>query len=241
MPLLASPRTDPDVPNSGIRLLPWVFDGETLARPGVKDLGSGEIVVGQLLDPVPGRVVLLAAVPERAPPEVDDMIPEGRQCPAVGGHGMVGEVAGDDLLQPFPLLGDRLVHPSPQLLLDLLELRRHAVAAGFPFNQEVAPSRGAADEGETQESEGLRLAEAALLAISGRIAAELDQPGLLRVERQRELLKPVAHHVEEPTGVGLVPETDDEVSGAGGSHPRALAEPDMTLSRHPAPIVRPRP
>ena len=31
------------------------------------------------------------------------------------------------------------------------------------------------------------------------------------------------------------------VSGAGGSHPRALAEPDMTLSRHPAPIVRPRP
>src|SRR3954451_11685379 len=88
MPLLASPRTDPDVPNSGIRLLPWVFDGETLARPGVKDLGSGEIVVGQLLDPVPGRVVLLAAVPERAPPEVDDMIPEGRQCPAVGGHGM---------------------------------------------------------------------------------------------------------------------------------------------------------
>src|SRR3954465_8371271 len=28
-------------------------------------------------------------------------------------------------------------------------------------------------------------------------------------------------------------------SGAGGSHPRALAEPDMTLSRHPAPIVRP--
>jgi hypothetical protein len=36
-------------------------------------------------------------------------------------------------------------------------------------------------------------------------------------------------------------ETQEEVSGAGGSHPRALAEPDMTLSRHPAPIVRPRP
>ena len=34
---------------------------------------------------------------------------------------------------------------------------------------------------------------------------------------------------------------NDEVSSAGGSHPRALAEPDMTLSRHPAPIVRPRP
>jgi len=33
---------------------------------------------------------------------------------------------------------------------------------------------------------------------------------------------------------------DGQVSGAGGSHPRALAEPYVTLSRHTAPIVRPR-
>jgi hypothetical protein len=32
-----------------------------------------------------------------------------------------------------------------------------------------------------------------------------------------------------------------EVSRAGESHPRALAEPDVRLSPHPAPIVRPRP
>jgi hypothetical protein len=31
------------------------------------------------------------------------------------------------------------------------------------------------------------------------------------VERQREFLKPVAHHAEEPTGVGLVLEADDDV------------------------------
>ena len=30
MPLLDTPRTDPDEPNSSIRLLPWVFDGEAL-------------------------------------------------------------------------------------------------------------------------------------------------------------------------------------------------------------------
>jgi hypothetical protein len=34
---------------------------------------------------------------------------------------------------------------------------------------------------------------------------------------------------------------DDEVSGAGEFHPRALAETDVKLSPHPAPIVRPRP
>jgi hypothetical protein len=103
------------------------------------------------------------------------------------------------------------VHPSPQLLLDLRELRRHAVAAGFPVDQEVAPARGAADEGEAQEGEGFRLAEAAPLAVSGRMAPELDQLGLLRVERQREFLKPVAQPVEEPAGVGFVLEADDDI------------------------------
>ena len=32
-----------------------------------------------------------------------------------------------------------------------------------------------------------------------------------------------------------------QASGAGEFHPRALSEPDVTLSRHPAPIVRPYP
>src|SRR5690349_24752583 len=46
--IAGAPRTDPDVPDSGIRLLPRVFDGETLAWPGVKDFWFGEKVVGQL-------------------------------------------------------------------------------------------------------------------------------------------------------------------------------------------------
>src|SRR3954451_8395052 len=211
MPLLASPRTDPSVPHSGTRLLPRVFDGEALVWPGMKDLRLGEKLVGYFQDPLPRRSVLLTAAPERTPPQADDMEPEGSECLDVGRHRVIGEIAGDDLLQPVPLFRDRLVHSSPQFLRDLLEFRRLAVPAGFPVDQEVAPARGAADEGETQESEGLRLAEAAPLAVARRIAAELDQPGLLRMERQRELLKPVAHHVEEPTGVGLVLETDDDI------------------------------
>ena len=31
--MLDTPRTDPDEPNSSIRLLPWVFDGEALIGP----------------------------------------------------------------------------------------------------------------------------------------------------------------------------------------------------------------
>ena len=37
-----------------------------------------------------------------------------------------------------PLFRDRLVPASPQLLLDLLEFRLHAVAPGLPVNQELA-------------------------------------------------------------------------------------------------------
>src|ERR687890_1089487 len=235
MPLLASPRTDPSVPNSGTRLLPRVFDGEALVWPGMKDPGLGEKLVGYFQDPLPRRSVLLAAAPERTPPQADDMEPEGSECLDVGRHRVVGEVAGDDLLQPVPLFRDRLVQSSPHLLLDLLELFRHAVAAGFPVDPEVAPSRGAADEGETQESEGLRLAEAAPLAVARRIATELDQPGLLRVERQRELLKPLPHHFEEPMRIGLALEPDHQIiritrddHGAGGLPPSPAGDPQRS-------------
>jgi hypothetical protein len=42
-------------------------------------------------------------------------------------------------------------------------------------------------------------------------AAELDQAGLVRIERQRELLEPLAHIVPEAPGVRLVLEADDNV------------------------------
>src|ERR1700746_514073 len=39
----------------------------------------------------------------------------------------------------------------------------------------------------------------------------------------------------------LARDPDDQASGAEQLHPRALSEPDVILSHHPAPIVRPRP
>ena len=41
--MLDTPRTDPDEPNSSIRLLPWVFDGEALIGPGMKDARDCEM------------------------------------------------------------------------------------------------------------------------------------------------------------------------------------------------------
>jgi len=49
--------------------------------------------------------------------------------------------------------------------------------------------------------------------------------------------------IAEPLGKtpAELPFIGDQVSRAGESHPRALAEPDVRLSPHPAPIVQPRP
>jgi hypothetical protein len=75
----------------------------------MKDAGLREEVIGELLNPCPTRVVLLTASPERAQPEGLDVGAEDQQGPKVGRHCMVSIIAGNHLLQPDPVFGDRLV------------------------------------------------------------------------------------------------------------------------------------
>src|ERR1700693_2041399 len=133
-----APRIEPYVRLSRIRLPPRVSDGKALARPGVKDDRFREPGVHELRDPLPGAPILLAATPQGAPPEVGDMVPERVQCLTVGRHCMVVEVPADDLTQPFPLLGDRLVHAPPQRRLDFPQLRPQAVRPSLPYDLEFA-------------------------------------------------------------------------------------------------------
>ena len=73
--------------------------------------------------------------------------------------------------------------PSPShLLLNFPELRPHAVASGFPFDQELSPTARSTDEGKAEKVEGFRFSQPALSASVRRKAAELDQAGLLRME-----------------------------------------------------------
>src|SRR5262249_42925555 len=112
------------------------------------------------------------------------------ECRKVGRHGVVCEVAPDDLRQPAPLFGDRLMHSPPQLLLYLPELYPHAIAPGFPFKLELALARPPTDEHEAQELEGSRLSQptlhASLRGQRGGIVRSCSLGGL-RINDQLEL------------------------------------------------------
>ena len=106
----------------------------------MKDTGLRKKVVSQLFDPTPGHPILLAPTSERAAPKIGDAMPECMQCTTIGRHRVVRKEAGCDLPQPFPLLGDWLMHSPLHLLLDFLELRPHSVTSGFSLQGEAPAS-----------------------------------------------------------------------------------------------------
>src|SRR5260370_2030351 len=140
-------------------------------------------------------------------------MPEGREAPAIGRARVVGEVASHALPQPFPLLWNQLMHPTPSLRLHVPQLSPHAVASGLPLKLEVAAARSTTDEGEAQEREGFRLSKPAQFAIVRSKAAELNQASLVRVERQCKFPKPVIHRIKEATCVALMLKADHQIVG----------------------------
>src|SRR6266852_9255813 len=119
-------------------------------------------------------------------------------------RGRIGDRACHHLPQPLSLARDRIVHPAPKLLLDLPHLGPFAVAAGPPKEQKPAAPRPAADMGEAEEVERLRLAKPRPFPLLRRPAAELDQTGLVRMQGQRKLRQPIPQFCLKPLGIGLV-------------------------------------
>jgi len=118
------------------------------------------------------------------------------------------------------------VHSPPKLLLDFLQLRPLAVAPSLPLKLEVSPAGSTADVGKAQEREGFRSAEPAPRASGRRMASELDQAGLFRMERQRERIEPFMHRIEEATS-GLEREWEERLRALDA----AKAELDRRMTK----------
>ena len=89
----------------------------------------------------------------------------------------------------------------------------HAVTVGLSPEEEASLSRGAAEECEAQKIKALRFAEPVLSTSLSRTAAEPDQTGLVRLEREIECLKPFTQRTEEATCVVLVLEAGHTIIG----------------------------
>ena len=104
----------------------------------MKNAGLGKKVICQLFDQIPRDPSLLAASLGRTPPNVGDTVPEPNERSTVCRHCVIFKEAGYDLLQPFPLFGERLMPTPSHFLLDFLEARPHAVATAFSLQREAA-------------------------------------------------------------------------------------------------------
>jgi hypothetical protein len=98
----------------------------------MEDARLRQEILCQPLDPLPRRLVALAASPQRPLPEPDHAVAEGLESTDVGQHRVIGKIPGDHLSQPLPLSGNRLMHPPPQFVLHRQELRLQPIAPGFP-------------------------------------------------------------------------------------------------------------
>src|SRR6516225_3682690 len=158
---------------------------------------------------------------------------------AVAGYGEVVEMPLEEQVQPLSGRGDGIVHSFAQFHLQRLKLRHH------PFLDRLAPDDKSpglgsrAEMREAEEVESLRLPLPSLFALRGREAAEADQPGLGWMQRQFELAQALVQILQERPGLVLMLKAGDESSSGEESHPSALTEPDVTLSRHPAPTLQP--
>ncbi len=146
----------------------------------------------------PCRAVLLASGPEQAPPQVSDVMQEGAEGRNVRGHGMVVIPAGDHALQPSCLFGDRRVPPSPQFLLEVVQLGGHPVASRLPPKQEAAAPSAPANMREAHTI--LRQGRAFALSLCVRPLRSLAAPykslrrfrPLRRSRRTSSSLRPIA-------------------------------------------------
>ena len=144
---------------------------------------------------------------------------------------MIGKVARHDLPQPGALLVNRGVLAAAQGLLDLAQLGPQPVAPRLPVQRELAVPGAPADVGEAQKVKGLRLAKPAPLTVRRRMAAELDQARLVRMQAQREAFQPLAQGRQKPLGIGRCskPATRSSAPGSARSAARGQA-PRTTMT-----------
>jgi hypothetical protein len=179
----------------------------------MKDVWFGEPIVHQSGETLRAEAVALAAAPECAPPQSPHEESEGRQSGAIGGHGVILEIAPYHLPQPPTDHRDGLMHPLPQLRFQFPQFGPHPVAPRLPHQQEIPLPGASADVRESQKVERFRFVQSASGSPSRIMAAEFEQARLLWMQLQAKLFHPLPECFQKAAGFPFVLETDNDVVG----------------------------
>src|SRR5437867_539620 len=185
---------------------------------GMANVGGWQPPVDVASHPPPRQMMALAAALEGPPPKPTDGRAKGANTAPVHGHAVVPHVPGYDRAQISSYRRERLVQTSPEFGLDRLELRLPSLAHRLPQHREPSLSRPPAAMREAEKVEGLRFPVATPSPGPLRVAAELDEPRLVGVQRQPELREPLAQLGEEPLGLLPMLESHDEVVREAHQH-----------------------
>ena len=229
-----------ELPHPALRPTALLHDG------GVTDARLRErIALPQPVHVLPRNPCPLRAAAQPLAPRAVDSEAKAAQRPEVSGDTKIPKVPQQLPLECCPLLANRFMPVSPTPVRDALESPPEAVSRRLLLHHPVSLAGLRPVMGEPQQVKGA--GPGVHIAVIRRRQAppvrspKVDQPGLFRMKRQTVLRQSLWQHLDDTPRILLSLEDDDKVSGGGESHPSALAEPDVSLATHPAPIVQPCP
>jgi len=179
----------------------------------MQDVGPGHPALGKHVHTSPGHPTGLAPTLERLPPQLLDRRSKRPEGDHIRGHPVVRVVSARHALDVRALFGNGLMPASLELHFQLPQLGPHPLPHRPPHQDEPPRFRPPATMREAQEAERLRLPFSPPLSPLGRVASELNQARLVRMQLQRELAQALAQLLEEPLSVATVLESNDEVVG----------------------------
>src|SRR6202158_4988015 len=151
---------------------------------------------------VPEYATVLAAPRQRAMPEPSHLESKKSQRRVVHGHPVIPDVSRHHRLQPLALFGNGFVHTTLKFGFHLVQFRLQPFAYRLPQHREpsIIPFLYA-DVRKAKEIERLRFPFSTPLPLVDRIRTELQQPRLLGMQFQVELLHSFREFRSELIGI----------------------------------------
>src|SRR5208282_2155930 len=191
-------------------------DAQTARGIRMADTGRRQPAADEPLHSLPQYATFLAPSSQDVVPEVAHGETKMSQSISVARYSEVTEMPTHHGLQPLADFRNRVMHASPQFGFHRQQLGLHAFANRLPKHQKPSLFRLPANVLEGEKIEGLRLAQTDALSVLRRMASELEESRLYRLQSQRELLHAYVKFL--PKLIGLVFEVESNHDVVGITH-----------------------